>query len=108
MGAGPSSILFHPSGSYFYIAESTDNQIRQMSFDRTNGILQSLPTPTLSQTGTPSYIVTDQGGKFLYCLNKTGNTVSLYTIATDGSLSFNANYPTGNSPVYGVIYSTVE
>ena len=108
LSSGPSSLQFHPSGNYLYVAESTANQIRQMSLDRTNGILQPLATATVSQTGNPYYILSDYGGKFLYSVNKTGNSVSLYTIGSDGSLSSNSNYPTGNTPVYGVLYHTVE
>ena len=108
LSSGPSSLQFHPSGNYLYVAESTSNQIRQMSLDRTNGILQPLATATVSKTGNPFYILSDYGGKFLYSVNKTGNSVSLYTIGSDGSLAYNSNYPTGNTPVYGVLYHTVE
>jgi 6-phosphogluconolactonase (cycloisomerase 2 family) len=59
--------------------------IAQTQSQTTNGVLTAIPgvnpyTDATLTTGTPSWVMTDRAGKYLYVVNATGNTVSEFSI----------------------------
>ncbi|MCB1176768.1 MAG: beta-propeller fold lactonase family protein [Leptospiraceae bacterium] len=107
VGQGPTSIDFHPSGNFVTIAESTDNQLRSLSLNRTDGTLTTIGSAT-SQAGTPSWVIFDFGGKFLYSLSKTSNTIYFYNVTDSGTITLNTTYTTEASPINSVIFHSVK
>lgn len=81
----PTAITVEPSGRYLYAAGSTATgwQVVVLAIDQTSGALtQVTGTGSALDTGTlPVSITSDPTGRFLYVVNSTANTVSMFTIA---------------------------
>jgi 6-phosphogluconolactonase (cycloisomerase 2 family)/uncharacterized protein YjdB len=108
-----------PSGRFLYVISSVDNSIYGFSIAQTgaatpatNGALTPIPlfTPyTDKNLNSPSWIMTDRAGKYVYVVNSgatalPGNTISEFSIdQTTGALSplTPATVPTGMVPLFG-------
>ena len=99
VGLSPQNMALTPSGNFLYVTgEGTQGYIE--GFPITNG---TLGTPTIAFTGNDPYgLAIDSTGTYLYTANKEDNSISEFTINSDGSLSALANSPIGlqyNAPV---------
>jgi 6-phosphogluconolactonase (cycloisomerase 2 family) len=92
---GPTSIAVDPSGKYAYVAAGGAGAggSRVYQYTVTAGLLTPMTSPFVAAGVGANYIVVDPLGRYAYVANvgpsnaPTGNTVSQYTISTDGSLT---------------------
>jgi len=106
--------VIDPTGRFLYVISDGDNTIFGFSITQTadkapatNGALKAiLPFNPYTDANlkSPTWIMTDRSGKYVYVVNNVGNTISEYSIdQTTGALSplptpFIA---TGIAPLYG-------
>jgi 6-phosphogluconolactonase len=90
-GAGPRHVVFHPNGTWLYAANELASTVTFYEYDDVNGILiekQTLPTIPF---GSPENIVADihvsGNGERLYVSNRGHNSIAVFDINDNGSLS---------------------
>jgi len=111
--------VIDPSGRFIYVISDTDKTIYGFSITQTadkapatNGALTAIPTMiayTDATLSTPTWIMTDRSGKYVYVVNNGNNTISEYSIdQSTGALAQLGNPPTapavaltGNMPFFG-------
>jgi len=109
--------VIDPTGRFIYVISDLGNSIFGFSITQTadkapatNGALTAIPGMTNYTDATlnsPTWIMTDRTGKYVYVVNNLGNSVSEYAItqtgANAGALTQlgTPSIPTGNVPVYG-------
>jgi 6-phosphogluconolactonase (cycloisomerase 2 family) len=119
-GTSPSQVTVDPSGTFVYVANIGDGTISAYTIDNTStstpGALNAVSgspftagTSPLSVTIYPYISGTfASSGEFAYVPNMNDNTISVYTINTDGSLTPSINTPTvgtGTYPTSFTIYT---
>jgi len=107
--------VIDPAGRFIYVISDVGNSIycfsiAQTTNQATNGaptLIQIVSAPTDPTLNSPTWIMTDRTGKYVYVVNSLGNSVSEYAItqtgANAGALSplGTPSIPTGSGPVYG-------
>src|SRR6201998_3940689 len=107
--------VIDPTGRFIYVTSSADNTIYGFSIAQTgvatpatNGALTPIPSfnpYTDANLNSPTWIMTDRAGKYVYVVNDGGNTISEYSIdQTSGKLSPLTGSPTiatGTAPLFG-------
>ena len=109
--------VIDPAGRFIYVISDADNAIYGFSITQTankapatNGALTAIPTMTAYTDvtlKTPTWIMTDRTGNFLYVVNNLGNSVSEYAITQTGAsagaltLLSATPVPTGAAPFFG-------
>jgi len=101
-----------PTGRFIYVVTTATQTIFGFSISHTpgtpatDGALAAIPGMSGGFTDTnlngPSWVLTDNAGKYLYVVNSTGNTISQYSIdQTTGALTALGapTVATGNSPL---------
>jgi 6-phosphogluconolactonase (cycloisomerase 2 family) len=110
-GTGGTNVgVIDPLGRFIYVIEDSGTiygySIAQTQTQSTNGVLTPIPGLTAYTDVTlitPSWVMTDRAGKYLYVVNADGNTVSEYSInQSTGALTLLSLTPpaTGNAPNY--------
>ena len=108
VGDKPSSVIVDPSGKYTYVANSgADDTVSQFMIGVSGQLAANAPSVISVRPGPRSLAMT--GGtvpviavpKYAYVANKSSNSVSQFTIGTDGKLSpmTPASVLTGTAPV---------
>lgn len=103
-GSGPRHMEFHPTKKWVYILNETNATITACFYNIENGSLttfQNVATLPASFTdfNISAAIRIHPNGKFLYASNRGHNSIAVYEIGEDGSLSFveyetqNVNFP---------------
>lgn len=107
--------VIDPTGRFIYVISSVDNAIFGFKITQTadkapltNGALGEI-SPTFNPysdatLNSPSWIMTDRAGKYVYVVNSGNDTISEYSIGPDGTLSPllpTSTVPTGSIPFYG-------
>jgi 6-phosphogluconolactonase (cycloisomerase 2 family) len=103
------SIALNPAGTYAYVANYTETgalgSVSQYSVGTvTPGVLVPLSPATVPTGSQPNDIVVDPSGRFVYVANSntnaSGNSISQYTIGTNGQLTPMSppTVPTGTEP----------
>lgn len=97
-GSGPVAMAMHPSRSFVYIANFSDNNLIFLDRSHSNGDL-TIPlnpnpvinnlAPNLIPVGTgPVSVVISTDGRFLYALNQGSHTISGFNLnSTNGALT---------------------
>jgi 6-phosphogluconolactonase len=91
-GSGPRHIAFSLKGDFVYVANEMGNSVTVFSRNAVTGALNSLQTISTLVSGTPDpkvttgEIVLHPSGKWLYVSNRTIDTISVFSIGTDGLL----------------------
>jgi 6-phosphogluconolactonase len=91
-GAGPRHIAFHPSGQWVYVATEMGNTVETFAWDSAAGKLtfvrsiSSLPADFTAHSQI-AHILISPDGKWLYASNRGHNSLAVYAVAADGSLS---------------------
>ena len=101
-GAAPTAIAIAPTGQYAYVTNSGSNTVAAFSIG-SGGALTSLGAPvatgntpkSVSVVATPA----SPSGAFLYVANSADNSVSIYSIAANGTLAGLATQSIGNGPI---------
>ncbi len=101
-GSGPRHFSIHPNGRFAYLAEELTSSVAVFSRDPQTGSLTlmqdrvaSLPADFTGEN-THADIHTDPSGRHLYVSNRGHNSLSIFTIGTDGMIKL-----TGHQPVMG-------
>lgn len=101
-GSGPRHFCFHPDGRFAYVINELSLTVTAFRFDAARGTLTEIQTlSTLPAADGPgpkpgwstAEIVVHPGGKFLYGSNRGHDTIAVFAIAADGTLSLVQNAP---------------
>lgn len=92
-GDGPRHFVFHPKSNWLYSVQEEGSTVVFFDFDsQTGGLTQrqtisSLP-PGYAGSNFCSEIIISADGKFLYVGNRLHDSIGIFAIGTDGTLSF--------------------
>lgn len=92
-GDGPRHFSFHPNNRWFYSIQEEGSNIVLFDFDSANGRLaarqtiSSLP-PDFAGSNFTSEVMVSANGKFLYAGNRLHDSVAVFSIGNDGTLTF--------------------
>jgi 6-phosphogluconolactonase len=96
-GSGPRHLTFSSDGHFVYVVNEMGASVTVFRRDAAKGTLTLLETISALLPGTPSTGVTaaeicfHPSGKWLYVSNRGCDVISVFTIASDGSLSLLQN-----------------
>jgi 6-phosphogluconolactonase len=98
-GDGPRHFAFHPNGHWLYSIQEEASTVAFFHYDPATGRLeaqQTLSTLPRGFAGTSyaSEILVAPNGKTLYAANRLADTIAVFSIGTDGQLSYVAETPT--------------
>jgi 6-phosphogluconolactonase (cycloisomerase 2 family) len=92
-GTSPVSVTVDPSGRYAYVANSGEDSVSAYSIDSGTGVLTQIVCAVscvgdnFSAGTVPVSVTVDPSGRYAYVANSgASNSVSQYTIGSDGSL----------------------
>lgn len=99
-GEGPRHFDMHPNGKYAYLINEIGNTVNAYKYDTTTGNLeetQSINTlpEDFGETSHTADIHVSPDGKFVYGSNRGHDSIAIYAIAENGSLSLVGQEPTG-------------
>jgi len=103
-GDGPRHFHFHPNGQWFYSIQEEGSTIVLFDYDATTGRLTSRQTiSTLPQgfegSNFCSEILVSADGKFVYAGNRLHDSIGIFAVGSDGTLSHVADeWTRGNYP----------
>lgn len=93
-GKGPRHIKFHPLQNYLYLITEYSNEVFTFLYEKENGqpkfkLLQKISTLPEDFTGTSygSALDISKDGRFLYAANRGADTIAVYDINPDGTLT---------------------
>ena len=103
-GDGPRHFHFHPNGRWFYSIQEEGSTIVLFDYDAANGRLTSRQTISSLPAGFAgsnfcSEILVSSDGKFVYAGNRLHDSVGIFAVGADGTLTFvgdewtRGNYP---------------
>ena len=102
------NLVVDPSGTHIYVLDvgTTTGQVFGFNID-SGGVIGSAISGTPVATGdTPlAGIVIDPTGALLAVENNYGNSISLYTIGSAGTLTVDTPVNTGTSPLFVTLYN---
>lgn len=103
-GDGPRHISFHPNGRWMYSIQEEGSTIVRFDFDAATGRLterktiSSLP-PGFAGSNFASGILVSSDGRFVYAGNRMHDSIAIFSVGTDGDLTFVADeWTRGNYP----------
>ena len=99
-GAGPRQVVMHPKGGYAYLINELDSTMTAYAYDEKSGSLSELQTlPTLPEgfdgVSTCAEVQISPSGDYLYGSNRGHNSVVVYAINQDGTLTLKGHEGTG-------------
>ena len=99
-GSGPRHLRFHPDGSTLYAVTEYSNEILVYAYAADTGALQlrqviSTLSPDFKDESFGSALLITQDGQRLYAANRGADTVALFSIAPDKTLTQLAQYSCG-------------
>ena len=92
-GDGPRHFAFHPNGRWFYSIQEEGSTVVLFDFDAQTGRLTSRQTisslpPGYAGSNFCSEITVSADGKFVYAGNRLHDSIALFAVGTDGTLTF--------------------
>lgn len=100
-GSGPRHLTIHPNGKYMYLVEEMKSAVCVLEVDKLTGnltILQdtvrALPE-SFAGTNTSADIHINSKGNFLYMSNRGHNSISIFSVAQDGTIALVGQQGTG-------------
>jgi 6-phosphogluconolactonase (cycloisomerase 2 family) len=103
-GDGPRHFSFHPNGHWLYSLQEESSNIVLFDYDPANGQLAPRQTisalpPGFAGSNFSSEILVSSDGRFVYAGNRLHDSISVFSIGRDGSLTFVAEeWTRGNYP----------
>jgi 6-phosphogluconolactonase len=91
-GGGPRHLSFHPQGHYAYVNNEMTSSVTAYRYDAANGMLTELatfstiPSDFKSENSTAETKVA-ANGKFVYVSNRGHNSIAVFEINDDGTLT---------------------
>lgn len=88
-GAGPRHLVFHPSGKWFYVINELNSTLSFCVFNSATGeaeLIKSISTlpKNIEVENYPAAVRIHANGKFLYCSNRGGNSIALFSVNSNG------------------------
>lgn len=108
LGCGPRHMVFHPNGKYTYVLTELSSEVFVLEYDKDSGfnIIQS--QSTLMNSDSESYaaaIRISNDGKYLYTSNRGDDSIAIFKINEDGTVSLNSIVSThGKHPRDFILY----
>lgn len=102
-GDGPRHFHFHPNGKWFYSIQEEGSTIVLFDFDATGKLkarqtISTLP-PGFAGSNFCSEILVSSDGKFVYAGNRLHDSIGIFAVAADGTLSYiGEEWTRGNYP----------
>lgn len=99
-GSGPRHLKFHPDGRILYAVTEYSNEIFVLEYEPERGTMQlrqtvsTLPQEYRGESFGSALLVT-QDGKRLYAANRGADTIVLFAVAPDHTLTQLGQYPCG-------------
>ncbi len=92
-GDGPRHFCFHPKGSWIYSIQEEASTIVLFDYDAATGRLASRQTistlpPGFAGTNFGSEIMVSADGRFVYAGNRLHDTIGIFSIGPNGTLTF--------------------
>ncbi len=92
-GDGPRHFHFHPGGRWFYSIQEEGSTIVLFDFDADTGTLTARQTvstlpPGFAGSNFCSEILVSQDGKFVYAGNRLHDSISIFSVSSNGELTF--------------------
>ena len=92
-GDGPRHFAFHPNGRWFYSIQEEGSTVVLFDFDAQTGRLTSRQTisslpPGYAGSNFCSEIIVSADGKFVYAGNRLHDSIGIFAIGADGTLTF--------------------
>jgi 6-phosphogluconolactonase (cycloisomerase 2 family) len=92
-GDGPRHFAFHPNGRWFYSIQEEGSTVVLFDFEAQTGRLTSRQTisslpPGYAGSNFCSEIIVSADGKFVYAGNRLHDSIGIFAIGTDGTLTF--------------------
>ncbi len=103
-GDGPRHFHFHPNGRWFYSIQEEASTLVLFDYDAEKGRLKARQTistlpPGYAGSNFCSEILVSQDGRFIYAGNRLHDSVGIFAIADDGTLSYvDEEWTRGNYP----------
>ncbi|MBP1769026.1 MAG: pgl 1, partial [Candidatus Aminicenantes bacterium] len=103
-GDGPRHFCFHPNGRWFYSIQEEGSTIVLFDYDAARGRLASRQTistlpPGFAGSNFCSEILVSADGRFVYAGNRLHDSIGIFSVGPDGSLTFVADeWTRGNYP----------
>jgi 6-phosphogluconolactonase (cycloisomerase 2 family) len=103
-GDGPRHFCFHPKGDWFYSVQEEGSNVVLFDYDAERGRLTSRQTiSTLPErfagSNFCSEILTSPDGRFVYVGNRLHDSVAIFSVGADGSLTYvGEEWTRGNYP----------
>lgn len=103
-GDGPRHFHFHPNGRWFYSVQEEGSNVVLFDYDQDLGKLTSRQTistlpPGFAGSNFCSEILVSADGKFVYAGNRLYDTIAIFSIGKDGTLSYvGEEWTRGNYP----------
>jgi 6-phosphogluconolactonase len=100
-GAGPRHLVFHPNKKWFYAANELNSTVTLYDYDAANATLTERQSISSIPSDAPENIVADihldTSGKRLYVSNRGHNSIAVYDVSADGSLTLVSIPPCGGN-----------
>ena len=103
-GSGPRHLAFTPDGNFAYVLAEMGSTITAFAFDSSKGVLRKLQTLSTLPKGfkgqnDAAEIAVSPSGKFVYASNRGDDSIAVFAIGADGSLTLVERTPTqGKTP----------
>jgi 6-phosphogluconolactonase len=85
--SGTSGTTLSQTARFVYVTESQSNSVAAFNVNSSDGSLTPTTQAMVSAGTTPERVAADSAGKFLYVANNASNNLSVYSIASNGSLT---------------------
>ncbi|RZA25601.1 MAG: hypothetical protein EOP10_06385 [Proteobacteria bacterium] len=95
---GPRHMAFHPSGKFAYLMNEYEGSVQALSLSASGlillgGQIPSTASPVAGNTGAE--ISVHPNGKFLYSSNRGDDSIAIYSLAENGTITFKKTVKTG-------------
>lgn len=101
-GSGPRLFVFHPGGKFLYVVNELQSTLTTFAYSSGSlKVLQTVSTlpPEFKGTNSASTLQVHPNGKYLYASNRGADSIVVYSIGPDGTLTFVKSIPSnGKTP----------
>ncbi len=99
-GDGPRHVVFHPNGQLLYCANELASTVSSYHFSPANGTLSPIACLTASGRkgageNSTAGILTAANGRWLFLSNRGADTISVFSLLSDGRMVPAGEYPCG-------------
>lgn len=99
--SGPRHFAFHPSGKFAYAINEISCTVTAFGYDARNGVLKEIQTTStlpkdvkVTDALSTAEVQVHPSGKFLYGSNRVHDSIAVFSIASNGTLTLLENVPT--------------